>query len=58
VLCPNCANGKNGSEASTDKDSPADWRLVGQDVHWEGEPLFCDHCATPIESAYGIPDKD
>ena len=55
-LCPTCANGGNGSEASTDRDTPSDWRLVAADVHWEGEPIICDHCGAAIESAYGVPE--
>ena len=57
VLCPACANGENGSEASETSDDPQ-WRLVGCDVHWEGEPLICDHCNGEIESAYGNPKGD
>jgi hypothetical protein len=56
TLCPACANGENGSEASEAADAPADWRLVAQDVHWEGPPLSCDHCGAAVESAYGDPD--
>ena len=56
TLCPKCANGENGSEASTDSDADAQWRIVGQDVHWEGEPETCAHCNTDIESAYGVPE--
>jgi hypothetical protein len=52
TLCPKCANGENGSEASEDSDDPQ-WRLVACDVHWEGIPLTCDHCNAEIESAYG-----
>ncbi len=54
VLCPHCANGKNGSKAS-EQNEAKDWRLVDSDVHWEGQPLVCDHCGTFIESAYGDP---
>ena len=56
TLCPACANRQNGSEADTSPDTPRDWRMVASDVHWEGEPLTCDHCGAKIESAYGIPD--
>ncbi len=57
VLCPDCANGKNGSEAHETSDDPQ-WRLVACDVHWEGEPLTCDHCNAEIESAYGGEDDE
>ena len=52
-LCPNCANGENGSEASEDAEPRSGWKLAGQDIHWEGEPIICDHCGSDIESAYG-----
>lgn len=29
------------------------WRVVGLDVNWEDESLFCDHTGERIESAYG-----
>lgn len=53
TLCPDCANGKNGSEATDNPDTPADWRIVGCDVHWEGEPETCAHCREEVKSAYG-----
>ena len=55
-LCPACANGENGSEASEDSDDPA-FRIVRADVYWEGPPTGCDHCYADIESAYGNPDE-
>lgn len=58
TLCPDCANGKNGSEASEDRDAPRDWRLVDSFVHWEGPAEICDHCGAEIESAYGDPADD
>ena len=58
VLCPACANGENGSEASTDSDAPQDWRLLANTVHWEGPPAICDHCNAQIESAYGDPEQE
>ena len=57
VLCPDCANGDNGSEANgtIDPECPDDdqWRIVASDIHWEGDPIICDHCGADIESAYG-----
>ena len=52
VLCPDCANGGNGSDASETNEDPQ-WRLVGYAVHYEGAPLQCEHCNAQIESAYG-----
>lgn len=57
VICPDCANGKNGSEAGDANPDPQ-WRLVVVDVHYEGEPMACDHCGDEIESAYGIPGEE
>ena len=52
TLCPKCANGENGSEASTDNEC-REWKIVGSDIHWEGDPFTCAHCNREIESAYG-----
>lgn len=57
ILCPACANGQNGSEASESIDAPADWRLVAHSIHWEGPAEICEHCGAEIESAYGDPDE-
>jgi hypothetical protein len=29
------------------------FRVAGVDVNWENDDLYCDHCNTRIESAYG-----
>ena len=58
-LCPSCANGGEGSEAylaedgSSDGIEDAQWQIENVDVHWEGNPVCCDHCYSEIESAYG-----
>lgn len=53
ILCPDCANGKNGSEAITaDADDPG-WHVIDCEVCWEGEVGYCAHCNGDIESAYG-----
>ena len=57
TLCPACANGENGSDASPESEDDQ-WRLVESDIHWEGEPIQCAHCNREIESAYGIPEGD
>jgi hypothetical protein len=57
AFCPDCANGKNGAECHERNENDG-WRIVGQGVHWEGEPLTCVHCGTEIESAYGNPEDD
>lgn len=38
-------------------DNPeTDYKFIGQDVHWEGESIWCDDCGKELESEYGIPD--
>ena len=57
MICPDCANGKNGSEATEDpRQWSSQWLLVGSDVYWEGPTEQCAHCNGEIESAYGDPD--
>lgn len=56
ILCPGCANGENGSEASQQSDDKQ-WKLAACDVHYEGAPLSCEHCNAEIGSAYGDPSE-
>lgn len=51
ILCPECANGRRGSEAGS-KHKDVQWRLVACDVNWEDDCMYCDHCNGKIESAY------
>lgn len=51
ILCPDCANGGNGSLANANEEDPQ-WHLIAMDVHWEGPPEQCDHCGAEVESAY------
>lgn len=53
VLCPDCANGRHGSEAA-DPDGQTDppWSIVAHECNWEDPELYCDHCHERIESAY------
>lgn len=53
-LCPDCANGRNGSLASEANDDPQ-WQLTAYDIHYEGAPITCAHCDAEIEAAYGDP---
>lgn len=52
IICPDCANGKNGSLASEDNDDPQ-WKIIASDVHWGCEYIHCKHCNALIKSAYG-----
>lgn len=62
VLCASdeCANGPEVREAEGEGPPDADpqWLVIAADIHWEGEPLVCDHCGKSIESAYGNPDDE
>ncbi len=56
TLCPTCANGGNGSIAyignSSDGIEDAQWHIVGQEVNYEVESLFCDNCNAKVDAAY------
>ena len=56
-LCPKCVNAEIAEiDDSTRRRLRDGWQLEGVGVHWEGEPIVCDHCGAEIESAYGMPD--
>ncbi len=60
VLCPDCANGENGSETRSPElewGDAADWDVEAMDIYYEGPVIQCDHCNADIESAYGDPDN-
>lgn len=42
-ICVDCAN-----DPECELGPPA-----GMEVHWEGEPEYCEACGAAIESAYG-----
>ena len=60
ILCPNCANGENGSRANpvnmgldSDGHGPdVQWYVIASGINWEDTELYCDHCNKHIESAY------
>lgn len=56
-LCPACANGENGSEASEFSEEKQ-WKLIKADVYWEGPTEQCAHCGRDLESEYGDPDAE
>ena len=57
TLCPACANKENVHTHHAGMcrcpENDAQWCIVFQEVHWEGQPLICDHCGVAIPSAYG-----
>jgi hypothetical protein len=51
VLCPKCCKSEYYEIAhSTGSDG---WSIVGIDINYEDNNLYCDHCGNQIESAYG-----
>lgn len=56
-LCADCINNnqqrieRETADTTTGRDR--DWSIWAHEVHWEGEPMTCDHCSAQIESAYG-----
>ena len=54
VLCPTCAKDEYRQIAhDTVKGWCTGWDVMCADVNWEDSDLYCDHCGTQIESAYG-----
>ena len=49
VCCPDCARNVEGWP---------DIILVGQDIHYEGQPEVCEWCNGEVASAYGEPPED
>ena len=55
VLCTDCARKEWRLVARATRHPGTDrqWEIVGVAVNWENESVFCDHCGTQIEYAYG-----
>ena len=54
VLCHQCANDHLMRTIDPEDDQ---FYIVDADVHWEGPPIYCDHCGREIESEYGDPHE-
>lgn len=50
ALCPKCVN--ENLELLSDIDDPQ-WYIVGCEINYEDDNMYCDHCGEQIESAYG-----
>jgi len=48
---------RNILEAIANKSNDG-WRVVGVDINWEDDSLYCDHTGEKIESAYGASEED
>lgn len=53
VLCPKCVN--DNLELLSDEYDPQ-WYVIGYEINYEDNSLYCDHCSERIESAYGDDD--
>lgn len=58
TLCPSCVNAEIDLIDVAKRDHDKQWDVIACDVHYEGDPLTCDHCNCEIESAYGNPDDE
>lgn len=38
-------------------DGSGGWRVLGMDINWEDNDLYCSHTNNKIESAYGEEDE-
>ena len=58
ILCASkeCVNGPEARDIDQECPDDDQWNVVAYDIHYEGEPLICDHCGAEIESAYGVPE--
>jgi len=52
-LCCRCANKERRNILESIAHHARDgWRVVGMDINYEDNMLYCDHCSDRIESAY------
>ena len=50
-LCPSCCKNERELIGTTTGDDG--WCVIGIDLNFEDDSLFCDHCSSKIESAVG-----
>jgi hypothetical protein len=50
VLCPSCANQELYRTIDPDDDQ---FHIVASDINYEDQSLYCDHCNSRIDPAYG-----
>jgi hypothetical protein len=50
ALCPDCARMAEREGLGVD----AAWAVVGADVNYEDDALYCDHCGRKIEPSYDL----
>lgn len=54
LLCPTCANEEFHRTGDPDD---GQFFIVGQDVNYEDNDMWCDHCNTKIPAAYSCDDE-
>jgi hypothetical protein len=54
-LCPKCAN--ENITLLTDPDDPQ-WYVLGTEINYENDSLYCDNCNGKIDSAYGEDESE
>ena len=54
-LCPDCARKewRLVAGATRHPGTNADWEVVGVEINWEDQDMWCAHCGNKIQSAYG-----
>ena len=60
ILCWKCFK-ENYAEiwrALVADDQESDWYPLSIEANWEDDWLYCCHCNTHLESAYGAPEED
>jgi hypothetical protein len=55
ALCHHCCKTERDSIGTTTGSDG--WGVVAIEGNWEDPDLYCDHCGTRIESAYGEADS-
>ena len=53
ALCESCMHEEREliQSAIAERNDP-EWEILHVAIHWEGEPLHCDHCSGIIEPSY------
>jgi hypothetical protein len=51
ALCPECV--EKNKDLIIESEYDPQWTLTSVEVNWENLSLFCCHCNSRIESAYG-----
>ena len=51
VLCPDCVDAEKELIDVADE-SDRQWMVIGQEINYEDNQLYCDNCNKRIEAAY------